>query len=131
MNAQSTSPPLLAHPLARNVIALMAFWLAGFAFVQFGERALGGWPASEVGQLVGCAMGLAIALFLRAVPVAYLAAAFVAFSASELSIHLYYGVRITQGAPTHFAVIGAGLLGVAFGALLMTSGGRWYHLHEN
>jgi hypothetical protein len=110
---------------------MMAFWLASFALVQFGGRAVGGWPASEVGQLVGCVIGLAIALFLRAVPVAYLAAAFVAFSASELAIHLYYGVRITQGAPTHFAVIGAGILGVALGALLMTSSGRWSRVHEN
>jgi hypothetical protein len=42
-----------------------------------------------------------------------------AFSASELAIHLYYGIRAAQGAATHFAVMGAGILGVVLGALLM------------
>ena len=46
-----------------------------------------------------------------------------AFSASELGIHFYYGIRAAQGTPTHFAVIGAGILGVVLGAL-MTRGRR-------
>jgi len=60
---------------------------------------------------------------MRVPVVAYFLAAMAAFSASELAIHLTYGVRAAQGAPTHFAVMGAGVLGVALGALLMRRGG--------
>ncbi len=98
-------------------------WIVGFAFVQVGQRALGGWPAAEIGQLLGCVLGVVIALRMRAPVVAYLVAAMAAFSASELAIHLTYGIRAAQGAPTHFAVMGAGVLGVALGALLMRRGG--------
>ena len=74
--------------------------------------------------LLACVVGLAIALLLGAPVVAYFAAALAAFSASELAIHFYYGLRAAQGAPTHFAVMGAGILGVALGALLMMRLGR-------
>ena len=58
---------------------------------------------------------------MRAPVVAYGLAAMAAFSASELAIHLSYGVRAVQGAPTHFAVMGSGILGVALGALLVAA----------
>ena len=109
--------------LSRHLLALAIFWTAGFAFVQVGQRALGGWPAAEIGQLLACVLGVVIALRLRVPVVAFLLAAMAAFSASELAIHLIYGNRAAQGAPTHFAVMGAGVLGVALGALLMRRGG--------
>jgi len=46
-----------------------------------------------------------------------------AFSASEVAIHLYYGIRAAQGVPTHFAVMGAGVLGVMLGSLLAAGRG--------
>ena len=49
---------------------------------------------------------------------AYFVAAMAAFSASELVMHLYFGIRAVQGEPTHFAVMGAGLVGVALGGVL-------------
>jgi hypothetical protein len=55
---------------------------------------------------------------------AYFLAAMAAFSGSELAIHLSYGNRAVQGAPSHLAVMGSGILGVALGALLMTRGWR-------
>ena len=105
--------------LGRNLLAFVIFWILSFAFVQFGERVLGGWPASEAGQLLGCVAGVAIALRTRARVTMYFLAAMAAYSASELAIHSVYGIRAAQGAATHFAVIGAGVLGVALGALLM------------
>jgi putative effector of murein hydrolase len=101
------------------MLAFVVFWIIGLAFVRFGERVLGGWPATEVGQFLSCVLGVAIALRMRAPGVAYLLAAMAAFSASELAIHLSYGLRAVQGAPTHVAVMGSGILGVALGALLM------------
>jgi hypothetical protein len=108
--------------LNRHLLALAIVWTVGFAFVQVGQRALGGWLAAEIGQLLACVLGVGIALRMRAPVVAYLLAAMAAFSASELAIHLTYGNRAAQGAPTHFAVMGAGVLGVALGALLMRRG---------
>ena len=111
----------LASSVGRHFVAFVIFWVVGLAFVGFGERVLGGWPASAIGQLLACVLGIAIALRIRAPVAAYFFAAMVAFSLSELGIHFYYGIRAAQGAPTHFAVMGAGILGVVFGAI-MTSG---------
>jgi hypothetical protein len=110
----------LLKSLGRNVVAGATCWLIGLGLVQFGERVLGGWPASEVGQLLACVVGVAVAHRLRAGVMTYFLAAMAAFSASELSIHLYYGIRAAQGGPTHFAVMGAGILGVMLGSLLAT-----------
>ena len=112
--------------LGRHLLAFVIFWILGFAFVQFAQRVLGGWPATEAGQLLACILGVAIALRMRAQVVAYFLAAMAAFSASELAIHSAYGIRAAEGAPTHLAVMGAGMLGVALGALLMRRGG-WAH----
>jgi hypothetical protein len=114
----------LAVLLGRNLLAFVIFWILSFAFVQFGWRVLGGWPASEAGQLLGCVVGVAIALRMRARVTLYFLAAMAAFSASELTVHSVYSIRAAQGAPTHFAVMGAGVLGVALGALLMQRNGR-------
>jgi hypothetical protein len=108
--------------LGRNVLAFVIFWILSFGFVQFGERVLGGWPASAVGQLLGCVVGVAIALRTQARAAAYVLAAMAAYSASELTVHSVYGIRAAQGGATHFAVMAAGVLGVAFGALLRGNG---------
>jgi hypothetical protein len=102
--------------VSRNALALAIGWLIALAFVQLGQRELGGWPATEVGQLFGSAISVAVALILDARPAAYLWAAMAAFSGSELMVHSHYGIRSAQGAPTHFAVMGASFLAVAFGA---------------
>jgi hypothetical protein len=101
------------------MLAFVIYWIISFALVQIGERLLGGWPASEVAQLLSSVVGVAIGIRMRAPIMAYLLAAMAAFSASELWIHAYYGIRAVQGAPAHFAVLGSGIVGVALGALLM------------
>jgi hypothetical protein len=104
--------------LGRNALALGLFWILSFALVQSGERLLGGWPASEAGQLVGCIGGVLAAIRLRARSALVITAGLSAFTASELLIHLIYGLRAAQGGPTHFAVMGAALLGVILGTTL-------------
>jgi hypothetical protein len=123
MQKHYRSPWSIISLLSRHLLALTIFWIVGFAFVQVGQRALGSWPAAEIGQLLACVLGVVIALRMRAPGVSYLLAAMAAFTTSELAIHLTYGIRAAQGAPTHFAVMGAGVLGVALGALLMRPGG--------
>jgi hypothetical protein len=114
---------LRLESIGRNVRALALFWLLSFGFVQFGLHQLGGWPATEIGQMLGCAAGVAIQL--RARLAAYFVAAMVAFSASELIVHLYFGIRAAQGAPTHFAGMGAALLSIALGAsIARTNAGK-------
>jgi hypothetical protein len=108
----------------RNVLAVAIGWLSSLALVQLGERALAGWPAAEIGQTVGFAVGVTVALALNARPMAYLWAAMAAFSASELLVHSRYGIGSAQGAPTHFAVMGAAALAVALGAWIRHTGGE-------
>jgi len=115
----------MLESVARNVLAFALFWLLSFGFVQFGLHQLGGWPATEIGQMLGSAAGVAVAVQLRARLAAYFVAAMVAFSASELIVHLYFGIRAAQGAPTHFAGMGAALLSIALGAsIARTNAGK-------
>jgi hypothetical protein len=123
MTSRSSSIGQLLQSVGRNVVAGAIVWIIVLGFVQFGERVLGGWPASEVGQFLACTVGVVVALRLRARLMAYFVAAMAAFSASEVAIHLYYGIRAAQGAPTHFAVMGAGVLGVMLGSLLVPGRG--------
>jgi len=112
---KGVSSRMVLAEVARNVLALGLFWLLSFALVQTGERLLGGWPSSEIGQLFGVLVGVLISIRLRARVALVITAGLSAFSISELAIHLVYGIRAAQGGPTHFAVIGAGLLGVVLG----------------
>jgi hypothetical protein len=122
MGRPSRLPWSLVSWLGRHLVASVIFWVIALASVQLGERVLGGWPATEAGQLLACVLGVVIARHMRAPVMSYCLGAMAAFSASELTIHLYYGIRAAPGAATHFAVMGAGILGVAVGALLMMGG---------
>jgi hypothetical protein len=110
--------------VGRNLLAAAISWLLMFFFVQLGQRGIGGWFAPSLGQAIGCVAGVGVALALRARLVALLAAGFAAFSLSELVAHGYYGIRAVQGAPTLFAVMGAGVLGVTLGMLLASRRGH-------
>jgi hypothetical protein len=112
----------MSRSLAGNVSALVLGWLLSFAGVQFAGRVFDGWLASSTAQALACGVAILVALRLGAKPAAFFLAAMLAFSVSELLVHGYYGIRAAQGAPTHFAVMGAGLLGVALGALLASQG---------
>ena len=114
----------LLRSLGRHGLALALFWLLGFALVQLGEHQLGGGVAPDLGLLLACVVGAGLAARLRAPLALYFLAASAAVVASELAIHLYFGYSAAQGAPTHLAVFGAGILGVAAGAwLARTSAG--------
>ena len=101
-----------------NVVAAALFWGVGFAMMQVAQRVHAGWMVTAVVQVVACAIGVAIAVRLRAHWCLYLAAGQLAFALAELVIHSVYGIRAAQGAPTHFAVMLAGTAGVLLGLLL-------------
>src|SRR5258708_25851038 len=98
---------------------LAFFWLLGFALVQAAERLTNPWPAADIGQLVAAAVSLGIAVRLRAMIAAFLTAGFAAFTLAEITIHLLFGIRAAQGGPSHFAVMGAALIGVSLGAFVL------------
>jgi hypothetical protein len=106
--------------VGRILGSLVVFWLLAFAGVQISERWLGGWPATDVGLLLAEGIAAVIAFRLQASIAAYVVLGFAAFTTAELVVHLIYGIRAAQGAPTHFAVMGAGVLGVALGAIVAT-----------
>jgi len=108
----------LLLPIGRNVVTIALWWVLGLGLVQFAIRVLNGWPASEIGQLLASLVGVGIAHWLRARIAMYFLAGMAAFSASELAIHVYFGVGAAQGRATHFAVMAAAVLGVVLGALL-------------
>ena len=118
MNPESS----MGRSISRNLIVLALSWLTAFAAVQFGIRVFGGWFASHLGQTLACVIGVLLARRLAAKFAAYLMAGMLAFSVSEFLVHAYYGIRAAQGAPTHFAVMGAGVVGVVLGALIGSRG---------
>jgi hypothetical protein len=108
----------------------MPILLGEISFLYCGDILLSGkgnWISYGGVQILGSVLGLLIALLFRARFCGYLVAAFLAAFSSELLIELYYvaparfnsGNQIAlHGAPTHFAILAAGFLGVAFGAIL-------------
>jgi len=104
--------------LGLNAVALALFWGLGFAGVQLARRLFGGWLSGEVGLVVTCCVGLAVALRLGAKGAAVLIGGQLAFTAAELVAHAAYGVRAVQGGPVHLTVMGAATLGVLLGLWL-------------
>jgi hypothetical protein len=116
MNESNPSRRNPATTIGINVLVLAIFRVVGFLLVRF--LTPGAVPGT-VWQLVAAIIGVLIALRLRARPAAYLLGAIIAVMTSETLIALYYGRSALQGAATHFAVLGAGFIGVALGAWLV------------
>jgi hypothetical protein len=114
----------IATSVVMNVFAFVAFWLISFALIQFAERLLNGWPASGLMQVAALAVGVIIALRMRARVTAFFLAGFLAFACAEFTLHSIFGIRTVQGGPTHFAVMAAGILGVGLGVFLAPYVGR-------
>lgn len=108
-----TSDFLRAAGLAVLVIAVS--WLTGFGLVRIADRLPAAWPAGQLGTLIGCVLGVYLALRLRVRFVAYLLAGQVAFGVAELCLQAIYGPRSVHGRAPHLAVMLAGTLGVLLG----------------
>lgn len=113
-----SSRRLIANAVLKGAFVIAVYWLTAFVIVQFSERVAGGWALSETGEVLAGILGVFLARRLNVITVAYVLGGFLAFSASELVLHSIYGIRSVQSGPTHFAVMLAGILGVALGAFL-------------
>lgn len=110
--------------LGVNAAALALFWCLGFAVVQLAQRLSERWLGREVGLVVACGVGIAVALRVGAKGAAVLIGGQLAFTAAELVAHAAYGIRAVQGGPVHLTVMGAATLGVLLGLWLSAKFGR-------
>jgi len=119
MTVQQT-PLSTSQSIVRNLAALALFWIVSFVIIQSGIRLFPGWLAPSVGEILGSAAGILIALRMRARVAAYLLTAAAAMSSAGLAIHALYGIHVGQGFPFYAALAVAASLAVA-GTLLVAS----------
>jgi hypothetical protein len=113
-------------PVAANLKAAFAFWVALTILTRLGHLLPPDWTVSAARNILAAGIGVWFAFRLRA-RVAQIALGGLSVALiSLLVIHLIFGIDAAQGGPTYFAVLMAGLLGVAVAALsgTMTRRGR-------
>lgn len=93
---------------------LIVFWLLLFVSGRVFEAL----PGREIIQALATATAVVLAIYLRVRLVALFLAAMLAFNLAELLVHSIWTAPVVRGAPTHFAVMGAGLLGVILGLVV-------------
>ncbi len=101
----------LVHKAMTSVGVLIASWLLLFVCA----RVFSTFSGREAIQALATGAALFLAVSLRARLVAFFLAAMLAFNLAELVIHSIWGPAVVRGAQTHFAVMGAGILGVVLG----------------
>jgi hypothetical protein len=112
---------VLLHTRVREAFTLVGLNIAAFAIfwlMLFAANRLFNVPVTRVTDPALTAVGVYIALRLRAKAMAFFLAAMLAFTLAEAIAHSI-GFQAIRGAQIHFTVMGAGLFGVIFGALLV------------
>lgn len=113
---------VLLHTRVREVFTVVGLNIAAFAIfwviLFVGIRLFQGASFAGVVEPVATAAGVLIALRLGARPMAFFLAAMLAFTLAEFIAHSV-GFQMIRGAQIHFTVMGAGLFGVIFGAVLV------------
>lgn len=104
----------LVHKAMTSVGVLIASWLLLFVCA----RVFSTFSGREAIQALATATALGLAVHLRVRLVALFLAAMLAFNLAELVIHSIWSADVLRGAPTHFAVMGAGVLGVVLGLVV-------------
>lgn len=97
-----------------GVGVLVVFWLLLFISARLFEAL----PGREIIQVLATATAVVLAVYLRVRLVALFLAAMLSFNLAELLVHAIWTASAVRGAPTHFAVMGAGLLGVILGLVV-------------
>ena len=108
------SPQSRYHDRPQRPFNLLGHWIHSLIRLIKTDRV-----PSTVWDLVAAAIAVVIALKLHARYAAYLLGAIIAVMAAETGVALYYGHSALQGAATHFAVLAAGVIGVALGGWLV------------
>lgn len=104
----------LVHKAMTSVGVLIASWLLLFVCARIFSELSG----REAIQALATAAALILAVSLRVRLVAFFLAAMLSFNLAELVIHSIWGPAVVRGAQTHFAVMGAGILGVVLGLVV-------------
>jgi hypothetical protein len=104
-----------------NVLAFVIFWVVLSAFSRTSAAIGLDWPANHAGNIIANLIGLGVALRLRARVTGVVLGVTAAAQLAEYVMHLLFGIQTVQGGPTKLALMLAGLLGIAFGAVLT----RW------
>lgn len=103
--------------VAANLKAAFAFWVALTILTRLGHLLSPDWTVSAVRNILAAGIGVWFAFRFRA-KVAQIALGGLSVALISLfAIHLIFGLDAARGGPTYFAVILAGLLGVAVAAL--------------
>jgi hypothetical protein len=106
--------PIDSEPLVPNLLVGASFWFGALLLAQVGH--LFGTLGVEASIIVSSLTAAFIARKSRARLATFALLGFTAFQAAEFLMHARFGVDSVQGGPTHWAVMIAGMLGVALGA---------------
>ena len=96
-----------------NIAAFAIFWVMLFVGIRLFD------PPVRVVEPVLTAVSILIALRLRAKPMAFFLAAMLAYLLAGIIAHSIWGFPVVRGGQIHLTVMGAGLFGVIFGAVLV------------
>lgn len=108
----------LAARVGINIGAFLIAWALFGIGIRAGNRLHE--PLQDALGLAGAALGLWIALRLRARLGSIIIAGFVLMIAVEFLFHLIYGYHMVQSGPTHLAILTASLGGVLLGTFSLS-----------
>ena len=101
-----------------NALAFAIFWVVLSAFSRTSALLGLDWPANHAGNIIANLLGVGVALRLRARVTAVILGVTAASQLAAYVMHLLFGIGTVQGGPTHWALMLAGLLGIALGAMV-------------
>jgi hypothetical protein len=123
-----SAPPAPAEPmslwtaLTTNVVAFAAFYAVLTAVMRLSRPLDLGWPAQVALMIAVNLFGVGVALRLRARVTTLVLGVTAAAQLAGYVMHLVFGIKTVQGGPTHWALMLAALLGIAFGAVMTRRG---------
>lgn len=106
--------PIDSDPLVPNLLVGASFWVGALLLAQVGH--LFGTLGVEASIIVSSLIAALVARKTGARLATFALLGFASFQIAEFLMHARYGVDSVQGGPTHWAVMIAGMLGVALGA---------------
>jgi hypothetical protein len=117
-------PTSLWTALTTNAVAFATFYVMLGAVSRLSRPLDLGWPAHSALMIAVNLFGVAVALRLRARVTALVLGVTAAAQLAGYVMHLVFGIKTVQGGPTQSALMLAALLGIAFGAVMMTRWGK-------
>ena len=121
------TPPEPSRPSSKwryltiNALAFAIFWVVLSVFSRTSASLGLDWPANHAGNIIANLLGVGVAVRLRARVAAVILGVIAAAELAAYVMHLLFGIGTVQGGPTHWALMLAGLLGIALGAVLAPS----------